>query len=657
MRYSRKAGLPTHYIARRPPFGVLRLLNMLGRANQDNRSQRPTMQSASLRANTAQIESEPSTGSTNRIDAFLILIVFVVLLLTNSSLVLAAATLPSGFTETLVDNGLSNPTAMAFAPDGRIFVCEQAGALRVIKNGVLLANPFLNVTVNSSGERGLLGVAFDPNFTSNKFVYVYYTATSPAIHNRVSRFTANGDVVVSGSEVILLELNNLSGATNHNGGSMHFGSDGKLYIAVGENATGSNSQTLNNLLGKMLRINSDGTIPTDNPFYSQASGVNRAIWTLGLRNPFTFDIQQGTGRIFINDVGQVTWEEINDGIAGSNYGWPNAEGNTSCGTYRCPLSYYGHGSSNTQGCAITGGTFYNPATVQFPSDHVGDYFFADYCNKWIRKFDPASGTAAAFATNTTASVVDLKDGPDGALYYLARGTGTSSGVVYKIDYTASQTPTITSQPQDKIVSLGQPATFSVTASGSTPLSYQWQRNQVNISGATSSSYTLNTTQLSDDGDLFRCVVSNSAGTATSNDALLTVTPNTAPTAGITQPTDGALYNAGDAINYAGTGTDTEDSTLPASGFTWQVDFHHDAHVHPFVLPTSGSKTGSFTIPTTGHTESNVWYRVYLTVTDSGGLTDTKYVELFPRKSDIIIATSPSALQVKLDDRSDSRMTR
>src|SRR5215813_733316 len=125
------------------------------------------------------------------------------------------ATVPAGFTDTLVANGLTNPTAMALAPDGRIFVCQQGGALRVIKNGALLPTPFLTVTVDSSGERGLLGIAFDPNFVSNQLVYIYYTATTPFIHNRVSRFTASGDVALGGSEVVVMDLPNLSAATNH----------------------------------------------------------------------------------------------------------------------------------------------------------------------------------------------------------------------------------------------------------------------------------------------------------------------------------------------------------------------------------------------------------------------------------------------------------
>jgi glucose/arabinose dehydrogenase len=159
--------------------------------------------------------------------------------------------------------------------------------------GALLATPFLTVSTDTNGERGLLGVAFDPSFALNGFVYVYYTVPGSPPHNRLARFTASGDVAVSGSQAILLELNNLN-ATNHNGGAIHFGPDGKLYIAVGENAVSSNAQTLSNLLGKILRLNKDGTIPTDNPFYTSATGTNRAIWARGLRNPFTFDFSPFT---------------------------------------------------------------------------------------------------------------------------------------------------------------------------------------------------------------------------------------------------------------------------------------------------------------------------------------------------------------------------
>jgi glucose/arabinose dehydrogenase len=341
-----------------------------------------------------------------------------------------AAGVPSGFVDTPVASGLSNPTAMAFAPDGRLFVCQQGGALRVIEDGVLLTTPFVTLTVDSSGERGLLGVAFDPAFAANSYVYVYYTATSPSTHNRISRFTANGNVAVPASEQVLMDLDNLSGATNHNGGAIHFGADGKLYAAVGENANGANSQTLANRLGKVLRINSDGSIPSDNPFFGTATGDNRSIWVLGLRNPFTFAFDPTTpGRIHINDVGQSTWEEIDDGIAGSNYGWPNAEGFGGAPTYTDPLLAYPHsGATNSSGCAIVGAAFYDPSVSRYPADFAGDYLYGDLCNGWVRRFDRALASDTLFLTGIS-SLVDLAFGPSGDLHYLARGSG---GLVSRI---------------------------------------------------------------------------------------------------------------------------------------------------------------------------------------------------------------------------------
>jgi glucose/arabinose dehydrogenase len=339
-----------------------------------------------------------------------------------------ASTLPPGFSETLVAGGLVRPTAMTIAPDGRIFVCQQDGQLRVIRDGVLLDDPFHTLSVNSSGERGLLGVAFDPDFASNQFLYVYYTTAAAPIHNRVSRLTANGDVFVPGSERPILDLEALS-ATNHNGGAIHFGSDGKLYVAVGDNATGSNSQTLNNRLGKMLRINADGTIPIDNPFNATATGLNKAIWALGLRNPFTFGVDRASRRIFINDVGQSSWEEVNDGVPGANYGWPATEGPTEKPDYDSP--FYAYDRRGTGECAIAGGAFYSPLTVQFPPQYFGMYFFADLCGGWIHALDPDTGDMEAFA-NGIAAPVDLKVSDDGSLYYLARGGAANSGVLYRI---------------------------------------------------------------------------------------------------------------------------------------------------------------------------------------------------------------------------------
>jgi glucose/arabinose dehydrogenase len=372
-----------------------------------------------------------------------------------------AATLPAGFTDTLVAGGLSNPTAMALAPDGRIFVCEQGGALRVIKNGALLPTPFLTVTVDSAGERGLLGVAFDPDFLSNQLIYVYYTSPTPSIHNRISRFTASGDVAVDGSETVILELPNLSSATNHNGGAIHFGPDGHLYVGVGDNANGANAQTLGTRLGKILRITSAGSIPPDNPFFNQAVGDNRSIWALGVRNPFTFSFQAGSGRMFINDVGQNTWEEIDDGIAGSNYGWPTCEGfcNPPNASFRDPIFAYLNDATT---CAITGGAFYNPQVSQFPSNLVGNYFFADFCGGWIRRLDPANGNAVSDFATGISSPVDLKVSPDGFLYYLARGAGSVNRIGFVAPGDATPPVVSITNPANNAL-VARKATVTITA--------------------------------------------------------------------------------------------------------------------------------------------------------------------------------------------------
>jgi glucose/arabinose dehydrogenase len=358
---------------------------------------------------------------------------------------LTPTSLPDGFAETLLAGGMPNPTAMAIAPDGRIFVDQQGGDVRVVANGELLPTPFLHLPVDSSGERGLLGIALDPDFANNGYVYVYHTVPGSPPHNQVSRFTAAGDVAQADSELDILDLDNLSGATNHNGGGLHFGLDGKLYVSVGENANPSNSQNLDNRLGKILRINADGSIPDDNPTSFQSidgttTGDNRAIWAVGFRNPYTFAVQPGTGRIFVNDVGSSppnAREEINDLYPGLNYGWPVREGITGDPNYTDPQYAYASGVADPDTgdfvCAIVGGTFYNPDTPQFPSDYTGTYFFSDLCGHWIKRFNPDTGDVQVFATGTPGNKVDLAVDSGGSLYYLSQDNG---GRLYRIDYTA-----------------------------------------------------------------------------------------------------------------------------------------------------------------------------------------------------------------------------
>ncbi len=338
----------------------------------------------------------------------------------------------ANFYEELVTDNIVRASTIEFAPDGRLFILEQTGDVRIVKDGVLLPTPFLSLTEDDGAERGLLGIAFDPNFLTNQYVYFYYTTTEEPERNRVSRFTADGDVAMPNSEVIITELDPLSEvANNHNGGTIKFGLDGTLFIAVGDGGEiAQNSQDLTNRFGKLLRINADGTIPENNPFYDTLTGDNRAIWAYGLRNPFTFDVQPGTGLVYINDVGQGTWEEINIGLPGANYGWPDSEGPTDNPSFTAPIYTYEHIEENNNPCAITGGTFYNPPTASFPAEYVGDYFFMDYCGDWIWRYDIQMETVTPFAEGIQTRSVDITVGPDGALYYASR---VNRGV-YRIFY-------------------------------------------------------------------------------------------------------------------------------------------------------------------------------------------------------------------------------
>lgn len=575
---------------------------------------------------------------------------------------LYASQLPFGFTEQLIAQNL-DPTDLVITPGGRVLITIKSGKVMVVEDDVLLTDPLLDIvsSVDNFNERGLGHIALDPDFATNGYFYLYYTRKGEN-RNRISRFTAVGNTSDPASETVLLDLDVLAGNI-HNGGELVFGPEGKLYISTGDGASSSNAQSMTSLLGKVLRINADGSIPDSNPFYTSGGGNYNAIWALGFRNPFSMDIQPGTGKVFLGDVGGGWREEINHVQAGKNHGWPLVEGfrgsQTVPSNYMDPLYAYAHGDGPDRGCSVVGAAFYNPPVNQFPDIYTGKYFFADYCNGYIKYIDPVSGAVSDFITDITRPLA-IHIAPDGSLYYLSRAgigggsatdnTSTTDGTLWKVSYTGTGAPHISVPPQSVLAGIGQTVIFSVTASGDEPLSYLWQLDGATIEGAGLSTYTLEDVQLSDSGKKFRCIVTNAIGSDTSEYAILNVTANAAPVPTLTWtlPDGNTLYRGGDKLVFSGAAVDEEDEDLPASALTWRIDFHHDTHAHPALDEVSNVASGEFIVPQVGETSDNVWFRIYLTATDNDGISSTVYQEIFPMKTDITLETTPAGIELMLD---------
>lgn len=661
-----------------------------------------------------------------RLAAVVIPLIFTLTLSTVISPVSAATnplTLPAGFEDTMAYGGLLAPRAFTFTPDGRVLALERGSqnsndsnlaSIRVFKNGALL--PARAYTVNTCGdsERGLLGIAVDPNFATNGYIYIYYTrqattgqacahntftngiATGP--RNRVSRLTMSGDTVIPGSERVYID-SIITDIGYHNAGDLRFGSDGYLYISTGDGGQSWTSQNLGTLNGKILRIlptpgEAGGYTTNGNPYNTAAgarhcydippgtiTGVCKEIYASGLRNPFRFTIQPamagipGSGSPFVGDVGGGAWEEIDQIRAGGNYGHPEREGFCSGGvvcsppyqttTFDNPVSAYSHVNINANyDSAVIGGDFYT-GTAGWPAAYNNNYFYADVVRGFVRRLSYNATTstwnavAGDFGSNGS-SIIGLKRGPDGNLYYLTFVSEIDRiDGIRRIRYTSSQNQSPVAQISSDKQSGPLNTVYNLSAAGSydpdanNPLTYVW-----NFGDGTSTTTTTPTVSKT------YTTVGNKTVTLTVRDSgtpMATSTPvtlviyagNAAPTGQIvlTNLTDNSrtassTFYGGDVWSYA-VANATDDEPLPADAFTWEVVFHHSTHTHPF-LPYLVGANGQFTIPNTGELDPIVWYRVYLYITDSRGQRTTVVKDINPITSNLTFNTSPAGGQVTIE---------
>lgn len=573
----------------------------------------------------------------------------------------------SFFQNEILATGFDLPTNIEFLPDGRMLVGEIAGIIKVLPPPYTTpdSTPFLDLDINIAGyaglQQGIFDIALDPNFTSNHFYYVFFTNDSPN-RDRLSRLTANVtlDGTVSGSEVILYE-DPLASDTEHHGGAVNFGNDGKIYFTTGEHFNATNAQDLTSPRGKIHRINPDGTVPIDNPFHDGAGPNWDSIWAYGLRNPFRAYYDVPTSRLLVADVGgndySTAYEEVDLGARGANYGWPNCELGT-CGnpSYTSGLYAYPHLGRDA---SITGGFVYHGSA--FPSSYQGRYFFADYTQNWIKSlafdaqgnvsgvfdFEPADGAS----DGPYGDIVYLAEGPDGALYYVDLGysdVGGTFGIskIRRIRYIQSNLPPTAIASADP-TSGPAPLTVTFSSAGSSdpegqPITCSWTFGD----GATSSAASPVHAYAQEGPYTARLAVSD--GVNTTLGAPFTISVGNAPTCVILTPIHNSTFTAGDVILFSGDASDIEDGVLPASAYLWHIDFLHGGHVHPGPVQ-SGVTSGTFTIPTSGHDFSgDTRYRITLRVADSDGLQASTQAQVYPQKVDLSFDTLPSGLTLYLD---------
>jgi glucose/arabinose dehydrogenase/PKD repeat protein len=560
----------------------------------------------------------------------------------------------SNVTDSFVAGGnWTNVVSAGWLANGHMLVLAKAGQVYDVNPATGAQSTVLDISakVYDQGEAGAMSLLVDQAGTG---FYLYY-AVDQNDRLRISHFT-----VGSSTEQVIWNHPGLGyDEPYHIGGYLDFGADGRLYLGIGDQTRGL-SQDLTNVFGKILRINTDGTTPTDNPFYDGAGPNVDAIWAYGLRNPYRGSVDTVTGRQWIADVGgnvpSTAYEELNIGARGANYGWPDCEGPVSAPKNGpvCPSGVTGPAYSYAHD--PTGSQFFNRAIVGgdvyrgdlFPLS--GHYLYADYPTHTFHWLKLGTDGQTPMANGLMAEVgemlpVWLGAGPDGYVYWLSLGPG-GDGQLRKLGYAGSTDgpPTITAASATPTSGTGPLAvdfTGAATSVDGSTVTYAWDFGDGTGSNQANPSHTY-----SDDG-VYRARLSATSAGGTTSSNLITITVGAPPTATITSPADGATFDAGDVFTFNGSGFDPDTSSaITGSGLSWTVLFLHDAHSHPAATGT-GSKL-TFAIPRTGHDYTgNTRYLVQLTARNAAGLSTTTSITVWPNKVEIPV-TSNAARTVTVD---------
>ena len=495
----------------------------------------------------------------------------------------------------------------------------------------------------TGGERGLAGIEIHPDFWhegTDGYHTIYAAYTSDRNYDTLARLTLSEDLTsVVGPPKVLIESTQLANNFHH-GGELAFDPDGKyLYWSVGENTNGPNAQDLTNIHGKVLRINPDGTVPSDNPFVGEKDAVGY-IYAFGFRNPFRFTFTP-TGQLLVADVGEADWEEVNLVEAGGNYGWPGEEGAcTDCATVN-PIYQYHHSGPPANTGSITAIAVYDGDT--FPDNYQNTVFIADYSLGWIKtlKFDKDYTSLISSQTfwGNAGATVKLNQGPDGNLYQLTIYPGELS-VISPSGGNRAPTAVIGATPTntaDKTLDVNFTAGNSTDPDGD-DLTYLW-----NFGDGTTSTEKNPTRTFTTAGafSTYAVTLTVSDGSKTGTATQTITVGSTPPSATIEMVGGKTTYNAGDTLTFKvadGSGSDPEDGPLPPSAYKWTVVFHHAEHTHPFVDNIDGP-TGTITIPRSRDQLDTTYYRITLTITDSSGLSTTQSIDVRPNLTSFTVNAS------------------